>query len=513
MLESQLGRLECSLERLNRCSENFAFEVNVVQNKGRCCIATKSICRGETLAFDPPLLYWEDDELADESIASELSNACNSRVHANVVNLLAEYIRASEATRLRVDDFAVAGSAQEARYIQDKTLLWATLCTQIWERCSAYHEQLRSVPNMVALLTKSHINAHGFNEGHAMLEIASKSNHACSPNATYVPVTVNGHKYMRLFAIKPIFAGDEILTTYIAGLDMLSSTRIRRALLIRQKAFVCRCKRCVSPDWFSTLPCPACQLGTIVWHDEVEQPWICSHCRRRFWDGQVTRREKQLGSMLANIDSQMNRGVFPPLSIMAFLMKDVQEDLGKHHHLQIQAWSLLEELLAYRHIIGLSDDSVERPMRLANAWKLVRFLLFDFWDISPVVATNLAVLRLRTLLTHGNPSQRTLLPPPGLSFLKFMQALKRAKRFLVYFFGDEDADAHLFHKALQNYSLCAACSSPMTKQLNSCPKCTLGYCSRRCVADHRENHAAYCVLAQKTCLLIHDTQQFLESIQ
>ncbi|ORY87854.1 hypothetical protein BCR37DRAFT_375764 [Protomyces lactucae-debilis] len=508
--------LECSLERLNDAASSFGFSVKHMPGRGRCCIATRHIRSGETLALDPPLLYWEDEPMQNSVVANSLYNACGGRVHANVVNLFSAYIDASPEIQERVDDFAVAGSPQEARFIADKTAVWQEICKQIWSGCSEYHDQLKSTSNMVALLTKSHINAHGFNGGHAMLEVASKSNHACSPNATYVPIILDGRKFMRLLAIKNIAPEEEIFTTYIAGLDMLNSTRNRRALLVSQKAFVCRCSRCIAPDLQSRLPCPACKTGTMIWHDTVEHPWHCQQCGRRFWDGQVNMREKQLQGLLSNLDSQMNRGGFPPLSIMAFLMRDVEEDLGRHHYLQIQAWSLMEELFAYRSVAGLADDATERPVRLANAWKYVRFLMLEFWDTTPVVATNLSVLRLQTLITHGADSQsgQKRLPPPGVPLHELKKVLKRASQFLTTFFGEQDIDAQSFRQALQDYNCCAreSCDNTLTETCVACPKCSLLYCNRKCLNADKSLHEAYCTLAQKVGVLVNDPRELIAAI-
>lgn len=446
------------------------------------------------------MIYWEEEVPVGSVTAKCIIEACSGAIHNNAVNLLAEYADASPETQSRIDDF-VSISPSAAPYIAQMTTIWNKLASQIWHNAPTLHAKLKSRETIVDVYTRSHLNAHNFYTGHGMLEIGSKFNHSCTPNATYNKfLAADGRQFMRIFTIKPIRKGEQIFSTYIGGTDMLKTTRDRRIQLAAAKAFWCRCDRCIAPDILFPLPCPACGAETVRL-DHVEMPWVCA-CGRRWWDAEITVREKQLRRLILNLDAEMNIGRFPPLQIVQFVVRDSLEDLGPRHYLAVQGRLLLEELFAFREITDILEPE-EVPSRLANAWVYVWFLMRVVWKISPVVATNLSVLRLRTLLgKHGKL-------PPGMPRHQLRGVLMRSEAFLRSFWGEHDEDAKFFRDALQRDATCQHCHQSLEKCLVVCGSCaSANYCSRHCQTADKEIHQEACASAREIARTLHSTLAF-----
>lgn len=382
------------------------------------------------------------------------------------------------------------------------TTAWERLADQIWTNAPTLHSKLKSRQAIIDVYTRSHLNAHNFYTGHVMLEIASKFNHSCSPNATYNKFTTSsGAQVMRIFTIKPIQCGDQIFSTYIGGLDMLKSTRDRRTQLAASKAFWCRCTRCIQPDILAPLPCPSCHAESLR-YDHVEFPWQCTGCHRRWWDAEITGRETQLRRLITNLDGEMSIGRFPPLQIVQFVARDALEDLGPKHYLAVQARLLLEELFAFREMTGILEAE-EVPSRIANAWSYVEFLMRVVWRISPVVATNLVVLRVRTLLGKENRL------PAGVPKESLKRVLSRAETFLRSFWGEDDQDAASIRSALRAEDDCQHCLKPLGGKLVVCGSCASAhYCSRECRIADRERHEDACVQAREVSRTLNSILAF-----
>lgn len=434
--------------------------------------------------------------------AKLIIEACRGAIHNPAGNLLAAYADAEPALQDRIDDFMTI-SEPAAPYIAKMTAVWERLATLIWTNAPELHSKLKSRENIINVYTRSHLNAHNFSTGHVMLEIASKFNHSCCPNASYNkyidPAT--GTQFMRIFTIKQINKGDQIFSTYIGGNDMLKSTRDRRDQLAAAKAFWCRCSRCTAPDILAPLPCSNCR-GECLRHDEVEYPWRCngtstrSGCGRRWWDSEIIQRESQIRRLITNLDAEMNMGRFPPLQIVQFVVRDALQDLGTKHYLAVQGRLLLEELYAFREVTGILERE-EIPSRIANAWVYVQFLMEAVWPISPVVATNLCVLRFRTLLgTEGRL-------PPGVPREPLVKVLMRAEAFLRSFWGEGDQDAAFICGVLSLESVCQHCQRHLSSTLVVCGSCASAqYCSRDCQLARTEEHREDCEMAKEVAITL-----------
>ncbi|BFZ53059.1 hypothetical protein PYCC9005_000082 [Savitreella phatthalungensis] len=485
----------CSLCGLSSADSIWPFVVEEREGLGRCWIATRDIGAGEEIEHELPLIWWDEtpiatpDNLYGGAEAQQFSNAireaCSALAHDNVVNLLVAYAIAPEAVRLRCDNFAVAGSPDEAKLISELTSTWTRIGERLFGRCKDGELllRLRSVENVVLLLTRSHINAHSMDAGHAMLEVASKSNHACWPNASYAPCKPpcrSGRSHMRVFAIRDIPAGAQIFTTYIGGLDMASSTRRRRAKLLKEKAFFCRCARCSSTsksgDLENAVQCPGCGRTECVRYDVADEaptycvrdgagrsfpwPWLCAGCGRRWWDGEVVGSEEALADRILVLrNSALAMGRPPPLVLTRLALAEALQTLAQTHHLVNEARiahdMALEarlDLLASMSLTSGAEEIAELVQeREKSLWAICVSADTLMWKYSPVVVANLVLPRLTDLLTLGKyASAGEELGdqiPSGIPRQELADLLKRVAWVVRLYFGREDKDAERLDRA------------------------------------------------------------------
>ena len=77
-------------------------------------------------------------------------------------------------------------------------------------------------------------------ESAAVFRVASRLNHSCQPNA-HAAYDLRTHR-MRVHALVPIRAGEEVFVSYLGGDPDVRSAR--RAELLRDFGFECRCRKC-----------------------------------------------------------------------------------------------------------------------------------------------------------------------------------------------------------------------------------------------------------------------------
>lgn len=110
--------------------------------------------------------------------------------------------------------------------------------------------------------------------GGAIYPLSCRANHSCRPN---VSLRTSADGRIRLVALRPIAAREEVLASYIGEGELLRPAHRRQALL-RNWGFQCGCERCRKPDDTRGFNCPACGHGTVYPHPS-EQHWsACTSC-------------------------------------------------------------------------------------------------------------------------------------------------------------------------------------------------------------------------------------------
>ena len=111
----------------------------------------------------------------------------------------------------------------------------------------------------------------------ALFLYSSKVAHSCFPNVSYSSKTLDGK--LEFKAIQPIRAGDMITFSYIEKV-IETPTHLRRANLQATKEFICRCDRCMGPDYNRLVPCSTCkELVACTYNNETgSAEWVCQVC-------------------------------------------------------------------------------------------------------------------------------------------------------------------------------------------------------------------------------------------
>ncbi|CAL1150549.1 unnamed protein product [Cladocopium goreaui] len=123
-----------------------------------------------------------------------------------------------------------------------------------------------------------------------LYNLACRANHSCAP-CCRVSVAEGGQ--LRIVALRPILAGDEVTVSYLSELELLEVGSVRRKMLETTWDFRCTCSRCSAPDDRRSTLCRACigagrpsglvalqtrtvQLGGAT--AELESWSVCSKC-------------------------------------------------------------------------------------------------------------------------------------------------------------------------------------------------------------------------------------------
>jgi hypothetical protein len=183
----------------------------------------------------------------------------------------------------------------------------------------------------------------------ALFLFGSKVAHSCNPNVTYSSRTSDGKLEYKV--IRPINTGDMITFSYITEL-LETPTHIRRIRLVETKAFLCRCPRCMGPDFSRAVSCSKCRNSDVVLCTDPKggsPSWSCSGC------GEIDCVEKQRIDTLENKikqnledwDYQMMRNLSNCLPC-EFEKKVVRtsSELHPHHYLTLRSMKMHVRLCA-----------------------------------------------------------------------------------------------------------------------------------------------------------------------
>jgi hypothetical protein len=201
----------------------------------------------------------------------------------------------------------------------------------------------------------------------ALFLFGSKVAHSCNPNVTYSSRTSDGKLEYKV--IRPINTGDMITFSYITEL-LETPTHIRRIRLIETKEFLCRCPRCMGPDFSRAISCNKCKGGDVVLCTDPKggsPSWSCSGC------GELDSVEKQRIHTLENeikqnlddLDFKMRMDLTGCLP--SEFEKEVihtSSELHPHHYLTLRSMKMYILLCASQaaEMENLSNSGYPRSM-------------------------------------------------------------------------------------------------------------------------------------------------------
>lgn len=189
----------------------------------------------------------------------------------------------------------------------------------------------------------------------ALALFASKFSHSCNPSLGFS--TCNG--FIEFILLRPIEKGEIVTFSYLT--DILETpTFERRQILLDTKSFICRCDRCMGPDYSRCMQCPTCPDEKIPCYypyvDEkpFEPMWACPKCGL-VDTGVMEQREKNISEKLDAVDKDIQSTTFHTRSsitpnALQELLKECQSSLSPVHYLTMKALRLLFSLsttLAY----------------------------------------------------------------------------------------------------------------------------------------------------------------------
>lgn len=181
----------------------------------------------------------------------------------------------------------------------------------------------------------------------ALFLFSSKVAHSCNPNVAYSSRTSDGK--LEYKAIRPINTGDMITFPYLTEL-LETPTHIRRITLIGTKEFLCRCSRCIGPDFSRAISCRKCRSGGVVLCTDPEgdsPSWSCSGCGEldSVEKQRITALEDEVKHYLEDMDYKMmtNLSNCLPGEFEKQVIR-ISSELHPHHYLTLRSMKMYVRL-------------------------------------------------------------------------------------------------------------------------------------------------------------------------
>lgn len=230
-------------------------------DSGRCLVATRSIASGEVVLREKPPLTWEHDDV--QSLVSGFL-AAEPPMQLAVLDLAAPSV---DADLERIDESAWRQEVTASRL--DRAVDRRALALGL----AAGFDGARVLELIETLLLIADSNCHEFGRRLGLFPLAAIANHSCDPNCGHS----TRHGEMRYYATRAIAEGEEVTISYLGGLWSVD-VRGRRATLLREKLFYCRCARCRGPDVCRGLHCLEKACGGVACQDGGGGAWRCQRC-------------------------------------------------------------------------------------------------------------------------------------------------------------------------------------------------------------------------------------------
>lgn len=173
----------------------------------------------------------------------------------------------------------------------------------------------------------------------ALFLYGSKVAHDCNPNTSYTSKTFDGK--LEYKAIRPIAAGEMVTFSYLDKL-FETPTHIRREKLLETKNFLCKCDRCLGPDYARQIRCPnsTCTKFIKCTNDgSGVSIWSCDNCGI-LQDVQVKleKEEMSMKRRMIEVEQEMMANcMVVPLSRIESLIDTIANRFGPIHFLTLQA--------------------------------------------------------------------------------------------------------------------------------------------------------------------------------
>jgi hypothetical protein len=256
------GDRESSLLMRNVESKELT-KVVTRQDLGRIILAATDIDVGYVVIRETPTMVWRHDDWMDLFTAFQ---ALPEESRQGVLNMFHPPLDRSETMRY-LGRLALQLKSRSSLDVGTIHKLLAIAATNAHEYIGTNQELYREVIGFDERSTAARS---------ALFLYGSKVAHACSPNTSYTSQTADGK--LEYKAIRPIAAGDMVTFSYLEK-EYETPTHVRRETLLQSKAFLCKCDRCMGPDYTRQIHCPTCSKFVKCTNDGSGVTlWSCDNC-------------------------------------------------------------------------------------------------------------------------------------------------------------------------------------------------------------------------------------------
>ncbi|KAL3912747.1 MAG: hypothetical protein SGARI_000997 [Bacillariaceae sp.] len=246
-------------------------------NYGRVLLAAQEANFGEVLFRESPVLVWKNDNWLDylsnfHSLPEESRSAVLDLFHPPLDSPTMRVLR--DSSILLSSAFPTLDPATI-----HKLLAIANTNAHSYVGTDVGNEYQEIVPG---------VTHDGDSKKAALFLYGSKVAHCCTPNTSYTSRTPDGKLEYKV--VSPTIEEGEMLSFSYLALESLAHTptHIRREQLFQSKTFVCKCDRCLGPDYARQIRCfnkskeLRCGKFMTCQHDgssETNLPvWTCGEC-------------------------------------------------------------------------------------------------------------------------------------------------------------------------------------------------------------------------------------------
>jgi hypothetical protein len=311
--------------------ENNGIKIETRPGMGRVTVATKAfnLLHAKVVREKPALVFIAGDNLdylrkfaaADESIQNGILDMYHPPLSAPSVRSLAGAARGLKKSGVFID----------VEFIHKLLAIMATNAHEYFGTMSSSADG--------DLTQYEHVGLGMFdNTGKAALFIyGSKIPHSCSPNVSYSSKTVDGALEYKV--IRPITAGEVVAFTYMPDLYQ-TPTFERREFLMRTKAFMCQCQRCVGQDYCRMAKCSTCSRFVACEYQGQEEIWRCPTCG--ICSG-IAQKERTLLARRARMEPLRAES---PVHELNEIVQESSEMLSPVHYITVRANETLARMYA-----------------------------------------------------------------------------------------------------------------------------------------------------------------------
>lgn len=319
---------------------------------GRVVVAAKSIKTGTKVIRECPVLVWKEDDWMDYLRRFQ---ALPDHLKGVVLDMYCFPLDSPQLQQFKREIIRCSSDLN-----MDTSLAMTLLSISLANSHKYYgrtNDDYQEVASFLPLSASTSC---------ALFLYASKVSHSCYPNTTYTSNTKDGK--MEYKAVREISEGEMVTFPYIGNL-WETPTHMRRKVLQDSKSFLCKCERCMSPDWLRLIKCPCNSKGFLecTYDDQQGLPlWTCASCITVAPRSKCEDLEASIGRLVGQNEMKMMLGGIHSLSLRDLKsdMRRIEQELSPLHFFCLKARSQYVKLCASKaYDVASNINAVPPPFR------------------------------------------------------------------------------------------------------------------------------------------------------